>query len=159
MVRLSGSAPVGWMGRTRISGWTRRCATRRHFTERVEGTRRWSVAAGRRSWRQLDPRDVGLSGSSLDNDETDQHCQMVRARQARREGVSRSEPVVKPPQARPPTQIWWIGVGQPCVQLSSCEGCNSRAVELRRRGGSGKELRRTQSEAAGEKLGPTPVDR
>ena len=63
-------------------------------------TRQRSVAADRRSWRQSDPRGVGLGRSSLDDDETGRHCQMARARQARREGVSRSEPVVEPPQAR-----------------------------------------------------------
>ncbi len=57
-----------------------------------------------RSWRQPDPGGAGLGRSSLDNDEPDQHCQMARARQARREGVSRSEPVVEPPQADPLAQ-------------------------------------------------------
>jgi hypothetical protein len=139
--------------------WTQRCATRRHITEREEGTRRRPVAADRRSWRQLDPRDGGLSGSSLDNDETGQHCQMARARQARRDGVSRSEPVVEPPQANTPAQTWWIWVGQPCVPPHSAEAATLEPSSCGGAEAIGKELRRTRSDAAGEKLDPTPVNR
>jgi hypothetical protein len=96
-------------------------ATRRHYTEWEEGTRRRSVAADRRSWRQLDPRDGGFSESSLDNDETGQDCETARARQARRDGVSRSEPVVDPVKRVPPAQIWWIWAAQPCVPPHSAE--------------------------------------
>jgi len=39
------------------------------------------------------------TGSSPDNDGTGRHCQTIRVRQARRNGASRSEPVVEPPQA------------------------------------------------------------
>ena len=40
-----------------------------------------------------------MGGSSPDNDGMSQNCQMAHARQARRKGVTRREPVVEPPQA------------------------------------------------------------
>src|SRR4029453_9810209 len=46
---------------------------------------------------QPDPGGAGEGGSSPDNDGTGQDCQMAWVRQARREGVSRAEPVVTPP--------------------------------------------------------------
>jgi hypothetical protein len=39
----------------------------------------------------------GRVGSSPDNDGTGRYCQTTRARQARRDGVTTSEPVVEPP--------------------------------------------------------------
>jgi hypothetical protein len=46
---------------------------------------------------QPEPGGAGEGGSSPDNDGAGQHRQMVWVRQARREGVSRAEPVVNPP--------------------------------------------------------------
>jgi hypothetical protein len=53
----------------------------------------------------------GEGGSSPDNDETGRYCQTARARQARREGVTRREPVVEPPQAIAPAPTWRIRAG------------------------------------------------
>jgi transposase len=90
-------------------------------------TRRRSVAADRRSWRQLDPRDDGSSGSSLDNDETGWHCQMARARQARWDGVVDLNQWWNPLKREPPAQTWRIWAGRPCTSLSSTDSGDSRS--------------------------------
>jgi hypothetical protein len=50
------------------------------FRAEVKGLRRWPIAAGRCSWRQPDPGDVGEGGSSRDEVESVQHCRTGRAR-------------------------------------------------------------------------------
>jgi hypothetical protein len=57
----------------------------------------WLVAAGRGSWGQSDPGGAGEDGSSPDNAETGRYYQTAWVRQARRKGVTRSEPVVETP--------------------------------------------------------------
>src|SRR5215831_11369778 len=84
---------------------------------------------------------------------------MARARQARREGVSRSEPAVEPPQADPPAQTWRIWAGQPCASSSNTEATTWSPVATDNSEALGKCLRRTQRKAAGEELGPAPVNR
>ena len=48
--------------------------------------------------------------SSPVNDEADQDCQMVRARQARRKGA-REEPAAERLSREPPARTWRIGAG------------------------------------------------
>ena len=98
-------------------------------------------------------------GSSPDNDGTGRHCQTARVRQARREGVVTSEPVVEPPQAWNRLETWWIWAGQQCAPTSSDEDGDSAWAIDAGRGGHGEGLRRTRDEAAGEELGTAPVDR
>lgn len=91
--------------------------------------------------------------SSPDNDEMKQNFQMFHARQARREGVIMSEPVVEPPLANPPDQTWRIWSGQQCTrQPIRAERLRHRR-DTRRCGGHEEGLRRTRGEAAGEELG------
>jgi hypothetical protein len=58
----------------------------------------------------LTPGGAGEGGSSPDNDGTGRHCQAVRVRQARREGV-RKNPASKPLKCRPPAPTWRIWAG------------------------------------------------
>lgn len=108
---------------------------------------------------QPDPGGAGSGGSSLDNDGMGQHCQMAQARQARRKGATRREPVVKPPQASEPSQTWWIWDGQQCAFVRKARG--ERLGDLKWHGpeNHGEGLRRTHGEAAGEKLDAAPVNR
>lgn len=99
------------------------------------------------------------AASSPDNDGTGRHCQTARARQARREGVATSEPVVEPPQAWNRLQTWWIWAGQQRAPTWTYEESDSVAVIDADGGGHGEGLRRTRGKAAGEELGTAPVDR
>jgi hypothetical protein len=101
----------------------------------------------------------GRAESSPDNDGAGRHYQTTRARQARREGVATSEPVVEPPQAWNRLQIWWIWAGQQRAPTWTYEEGDSVAVLYADGGGHGEGLRRTRGEAAGEELGTAPVDR
>jgi hypothetical protein len=116
-----------------------------------------SQQAGR-SWGQPDPGSAGEGGSSPDNDETGRHCQTARARQARREGVTRCEPVVEPPQAIAPAPTWRIRAGQQRTPTQRLGGRLRGRCSVRWSGGHEEGLRRTRGEAAGEQLGTTSAD-
>lgn len=93
--------------------------------------------------------------SSPDNDGTGRYCQTARVRQARREGTRMKKPVVEPPQVQNRLQPGGYGPDSSArPQLG-----DSEAVQPGRWGGHGECLRRTHGEAAGEKLGASPVDR
>jgi hypothetical protein len=101
----------------------------------------------------------GRVGSSPDNDETGRHCQTARARQARREGATRREPVVEPPQAIAPAPTWRIRAGQQRTHTQRLGGRLRGRCSVRWSGGHEEGLRRTRGEAAGEQLGTTSADR
>jgi hypothetical protein len=99
----------------------------------------------------------GSGGSSPDNDGTGRHCQTARVRQARREGVARANQWLNPLKRGIGSNLADVGRGAVHALLI---GWATPASEFRgRRGGHEEGLRRTCGEAAGEKLGATPVDR
>ena|SRR5205807_9825220 len=59
----------------------------------------------------------GRVGAALDDDGTERHCQTVRVRQARREGVRVQEPVVEPPQAMNQLEPGGYGLGSSAHRL------------------------------------------
>jgi hypothetical protein len=59
----------------------------------------------------LTPELRGRAASSPDNDATRGDCRTVRARLARRTVCDESEPVIEPPQAKPPAQTRRIRAG------------------------------------------------
>ena len=60
----------------------------------------------------LTPELRGRAASSPDNDATRGDYRIARARQARRTVCDESEPVIEPPQAKPPAQTRRIRAGQ-----------------------------------------------
>jgi hypothetical protein len=99
----------------------------------------------------------GRAGSGPDNDGTCRYCQMVRVRQARREGV-REKPVSRFRKRRAGSNL--VDMGRGAVR-DRWDGwaVNSEAGEFRRWGGHGEGLRRSRGDAAGTKLGISLVDR
>jgi hypothetical protein len=128
------------------------CAVRRCVTEW-----RWKtctvglVVARQRSWGQPDPGGAGEGGSSPDDAGTGQYCQMVWVRLARCRGI-REEPVLTPLNA-PPARTWWIGAGRGAYPLFVRDGELWGRAWGRLPGGCEEVLRRTRSDAAGEKPG------
>ena len=80
-----------------------------------------------------------------------------RVRQAGREGVRVQKPVVEPPQVQNRLQPGGYGPASSARPNGERSG-DSDADEQERLGGHGESLRRTRGEAAGEKLGASPVD-
>jgi len=102
----------------------------------------------------------GSGGSSPDNDGTGRHRQTARVRQARRNGASRSEPVVEPPQAgNTGSKPGGLGPGSSRAVVEVAGGrlrVDGVPVHLE---ATEKACGVSVAKAAGEKLGTTPVDR
>jgi hypothetical protein len=99
--------------------------------------------------------------SSPDNDEMGRHHQTTQARQTRREGVTRSEPVVEPPQAMR-TGSNLVDVGRAAVHVRPGAFWERRLAILEIRDSRGpweKPATRTHGRTAGEQLGTAPVNR
>lgn len=86
------------------------------------------------------------AGSSCDNDGADQHCQMIRVRQARSKGI-REKPVMEPPQANS-TDSNLADMGRATVHAHQVG--DSEAGFGSRWGGHDESLRRSRGEAVGE---------
>jgi len=101
----------------------------------------------------------GRAGSSPDDDGTSRHYQTIRVRQARREGVRKQKPVVEPPQVQ--NRLQPGGYGPDCSARVRANTARPTPSPVKRVGKEafGESLRRTHGEAAGEKLGASPVER
>ena len=118
------------------------------------------IAAGRVKLGAADPGGVGEGGSSPDNDETDRYCQTVRARLARQKGVTRSEPVVEPPQVQYSARTWWMWAEQAVHASPQVWGERlRRAVDRAGREATRKVCGVLVARLSGEKLGADPADR
>ncbi len=109
----------------------------------------------------LTPELRGRTASSPDNDATRGDCRIARARQARRTVCDASEPVIEPPQAKPPAQTRRIWAGQ-AVRENPEERRGTRLLataELRRPGACGEWPRDRHNKPAGEELGTDPAKR
>jgi hypothetical protein len=95
--------------------------------------------------------------SSPDNDETGRHLQTARARQARRDGTRVQKPVVEPPQGQNRLEPGGHGPersARPAMARRLRSSLHGAGL-----GGHEEGLRRTHGDAAGEKLGASPVER
>ena len=109
----------------------------------------------------LTPELRGRMASSPDNDATRGDCRIARARQARRTVCDASEPVIEPPQAKPPAQTRRIRAGQ-AVRGNPEEWPGTRlstTAWLRRSGACGEWPRDRHNKPAGEELGTDPAKR
>jgi hypothetical protein len=109
----------------------------------------------------LTPELRGRAASSPDNDATRGDCRIAWARQARRTVCDASEPVIEPPQARPPAQTRRIRAGQ-AVRGNPEERRGTRLLAtawLRRSGACGEWPRDRHNKPAGEELGTDPAKR
>jgi len=98
-------------------------------------------------------------GSSPDNDGTGRYCQTIRARQARRRGVTRVNQRVNPLKRGNRLQPGGCGPGSSArLSLRTRKATPKPTIDV---GGEAIEecLRRTRGEAAAAKLGADPVDR
>jgi hypothetical protein len=103
--------------------------------------------------RQPDPGVAGKGGSSLDNAETRQDCQMARVRLARRRGVRVQKPVVEPPQeVRTGSNLVDLGRDSSAPRLPTT-GRSDPVSALVDAGGHGESLRRSRGQACRGKAG------
>jgi hypothetical protein len=83
-----------------------------------------------------DPGIAGEGRSSSDNGGTGRHCQTVRVRQARREGVRVQKPVVEPPQVKNRLQSGGYGSdssARPNVSSGDSVACVCQVKEATRK--------------------------
>lgn len=117
----------------------------------VKGHRSWLVAAGWGSRRTVTGVGMGLGGGAvLDNDEAYRHCQMVRARLARRTGIRIGTSGRKPLNPLHRLKPGGNGSGR----IAHPGGVRPRVGELFGRvmspsGGHGEGLRRSRGDGAG----------
>ncbi len=101
----------------------------------------------------------GRAGSSLDNAGTCQHRQMVRVRQARREGATQVNQWQNPLKRGNRLLPDGCGPGSSARQPEAMGKATLPAAIDAARGGHGESLRRSRGEAAGAELGISLVDR
>jgi hypothetical protein len=108
----------------------------------------------------LTPELRGRAASSPDNDATRGDYRTVRARLARRTVCDESEPVIEPPQAKPPAQTRSIRAGSAVRGNPCCRGTRSRTVIMSHRLGMRDEWPRDRhARPAGEQLDTDPAKR
>ena len=106
----------------------------------------------------LTPELRGRAASSPDNDATRGDYRTVRARLARRTVCDESEPVIEPPQAKPPAQTRWIRAGSAVRGKPMLSG-NPVSDAGQRFGSCGERPRDRRAKAAGEQLDADPAKR
>jgi hypothetical protein len=108
----------------------------------------------------LTPELRGKAASSPDNDATRGDYRTARARQARRTVCDESEPVIEPPQAKPPAQTRWIWAGPAVRGNPRYRGTRSRTLIMSQRlGVRGEWPRDRHARPAGEQLDTDPAKR